>query len=159
MMHESNLEGMTLLSWTLQIWRDHRRGLSLTGQPAVIAHCMQQHSEWWSDWDSLDPAASNQDPAIVTRLLHIHNDATILSQISNQQPKEVHDLYEALREKGFTEFESIHAMALAMSEETARARARNEPFDYSRYIENARVYVAQTMSRPNLTRLAKAKTY
>ena len=68
-------------------------------------------------------------------------------------------LYQTLRDKGFSEFESIHTLALGLTEETWYARENSETFNMQRYVEKAAEYVKQALSRPNLTRLAKAKAY
>ena len=119
-MEDSKLQTMTLLTWTLQVWRDCRRGLPLQGQHAAIAYCLQKHPEWWSDWESAENLHGN-DVTITNRLIHIHNDAAIRLQIEREQPAEVKALYDSLCEKGFTEFESIHTLAVAFTEESAYA--------------------------------------
>ena len=156
-MDDSRLQRTTLLSWTLEIWRDQRRGMPLTGQPAAVAHCMQSHPEWWSDWES----AEHTDNAafIKTRLIHIHADASIRLQIERGLPSQIKILYDAMREKGFTELESIHTIAVAHSEENAKAAENNEGFNLDQYIETATLYVKEALTRPNLTRTAKAKAY
>ena len=156
-MEESRLHNLTLLGWTLQIWRDHRRGVALQGQQAIVAHCLQNHPEWWSDWDS--DTTSETDRAIITRLIHIHNDAAIRLQIERAQPPQVKTLYETMIEKGFTEFEAIHTFAIAFTDESAFATENGCEFSTDRYVEKANTYVKEALSRPNLARSAKSKTY
>jgi len=156
-MDESRLQNLTLLGWTLQIWRDHRRGAVLQGQQAIVAHCLQNHPEWWSDWNS--DATSEKDRSITTRLIHIHNDAAIRLQIERQQPPQVKTLYDTMIEKGFTEFEAIHTLAVAFTEETSLVTEKGGEFSMDRYIEKANTYVKEALSRPNLARSAKSKTY
>lgn len=156
-MEESRLQNLTLLGWTLQIWRDHRRGVVLQGQQAVVAHCLQNHPEWWSDWNSEN--VSETDRAITTRLIHIHNDAAIRLQIERQQPPQVKTLYDSMIEKGFTEFEAIHTLVIAFTEESAFATEKGNDFSMERYVERANSYVKEALSRPHLTRSAKSKRY
>jgi len=156
-MEESRLQNLTLLGWTLQLWRDHRRGVVLQGQQAIVVYCLQNHPEWWSDWDSVD--TSENDRAIITRLIHIHNDAAIRLQIERQQPLQVKTLYDTMIEKGFTEFEAIHTLAIAFTEESAFATEKGGDFSIERYVEKANTYVKEALSRPNLARSAKSKTY
>ena len=158
-MEDSKLQTMTLLTWTLQVWRDHRRGLPLQGQHAAIGYCLQKHPEWWSDWESAENSHHGNDVAITNRLIHIHNDAAIRLQIEREQPVDVKALYDALCEKGFTEFESIHTLAVALTEESAYAAENGDQFTMERYVERARIYVKEALSRPNLTRSAKSKAY
>jgi hypothetical protein len=156
-MEDSKLQNLTLLGWTLQIWRDHRRGLPLQGQLAAIAYCLQNHPEWWSDWDSAE--MHPDDRAITNRLIHIHNDAAIRLQVERGQPADVKVLYDAMREKGFTEFETIHTFAIAFAEEGAFVTEKGGEFSVERYTERASVYVKEALSRPNLVRTAKSKAY
>jgi Domain of unknown function (DUF1841) len=158
-MQESRLQDVTLLSWTLRVWRDDRRGVPMTGHEAAVAYAMQHHTEWWADWDSIDLASSRADVSIENRLIHIHHDAAIRMQLENKAVKQVCELYEMLRQKGFEEFESIHTLVIALTEETWVARENKESFNFERYIERTTNNVKQTLSRPNLTRIAKAKAY
>jgi hypothetical protein len=120
---------------------------------------MQHHAEWRAEWDMLDPDAPRTEKGIENRLVHIHNDAVVKLQLDNKQPKELSELYQMLQEKGFDEFESIHTLGLALTEETGFARENNESFNTQRYIERATGYLKQALSRPNLTRTAKSKAY
>jgi uncharacterized protein DUF1841 len=156
-MEESRLQNLTLLGWTLQIWRDHRRGAVLQGQQAIVAYCLHNHPEWWKDWDSAD--TSENDRAITTRLIHIHNDAAVRLQIERSQPEQIRTLYEAMIEKGFTEFEAIHTLAIAFTEESASATEKGAEFSIEGYVEKANTYVKEALSRPHLARSAKSKTY
>jgi hypothetical protein len=156
-MQEPKTQNMTLLTYTLQIWSDYRRGLPLTGHNAAIAHCMDYHREWRNDWNSVQDL--NDDRTINSRLIHIHNDATICTQLETGEPAEVKTFHGALLERGLTGFESIHTLGLALSEENDYGREHKETFNRERYIERSDRYVKQAMSRPNLTRLAKAKAY
>ena len=127
------------------------------GQHLAIAYCLQNHPEWWKDWDTAEYAADER--AITTRLIHIHNDAAIRIQIERESPKEIKGLYETLIGKGFTEFESIHTLALAFVEESSHAVESDESFNLQRYVERANSYVKEALSRPNLTRTSKSKRY
>ena len=158
MQQESNLQGMTLGSWTLEVWRDHRRGQPLTGHSAAMARSLQHHKEWWTDWTGLEMKMVPEHD-LLNRLIHVQNDAVIMLQLDSGQPGEVKTLFEALTEKGFNEFESIHTLALAYMEEMAHAREHSETFDLVRYIERAGRFTKEALSRPNLARAAKAKAY
>ena len=131
--------------------------MALTGQPAAIAHCLQNHPEWWSDWDTAD--RPDDERAITNRLIHIHNDAAIRIQVERENPKEIKTLYDTLLGKGFTEFESIHTLTVAFTEESSYAVENDETFDLQRYLDRARSYVKEALSRPNLTRSSKSKRY
>src|SRR5439155_20721453 len=102
---------------------------------------------------------SETDRAIITRLIHIHNDAAIRLQIERQQPLQVKTLYDTMIEKGFTEFEAIHTLAIAFTEDSAFATEKGGDFSIERYVEKANTYVKEALSRPNLARSAKSKTY
>jgi len=158
-MQESKLQDVTLLSWTLRVWKDHRRGVPMNSQESAVAYCMQHHTEWWPDWDSIDPAIARADISIENRLIHIHHDAAIRRQLENREVPQVCDLYDQLRQKGFEEFESIHTLVMALAEETWAARENKESFNFERYLERTTDHVKQALSRPNLTRIAKGKAY
>ena len=146
-----------MLTWTLQIWNDHRRGVRLQGHHASIAYCLQQHKEWWNDWEHAHDGS--HDHSITTRLIHIHNDAAIKTQIEAGQPQAVKTFYDSLVQRGFTEFETIHTLGVALSEENGYAREHGEPVSLDRFVERADRYVKEALSRPHLTRMAKAKAY
>jgi Domain of unknown function (DUF1841) len=153
------LQEATLLSFTLNLWRDYRRGVPMSGHNAAIAYAMQHHNEWWAEWDSIDPATARVETWIENHLIHIHNDAAVKTRLDSKEPKELTTLYQMLREKGFDEFESIHTLAVALTEETWLARENNGSFNMKRYVERTVDYVKQALSRPNLARNAGFKAY
>jgi hypothetical protein len=157
MRDDSELRSLSLLSWTLQIWSDHRRGVAQLGQMAAIAYCMEHHAEWWKDWESA--REFGEDRPTTTRLAHIHNDAAIKAQLHRGDPPEIRQLYNALQEKGFDEFESIHTLALALMEENEHVRENYDAFSRERYIERANRYVMEALAQPQLARMSKAKAY
>ena len=144
-MRESVLGNLSLLSWTLQIWTDHRRGVHQNGHPAAIAYCMEHHREWWGGWDRA--RESGEDASIVKRLAHIHHDAAIKAQLDRCDPPEIKPLFDSLMEKGNNEFESIHTLALALVEENEYASQHDVAFDRARFIERARRFVQEAESR------------
>src|SRR2546426_12109937 len=93
-MQDSKLEGLTLHSWTLQIWRDYRRGVALTRQQAAISHCLQNHPEWWGDLDTTD--RPHDERAITNRPIHIPKDAASRSQGERENPKGIKTQYATL---------------------------------------------------------------
>jgi hypothetical protein len=159
MMNENRLQNATLLTWTLQVYRDFKLGIAQPPHEAALARSMQNHKEWWPDWEAFDRGGGEEDSTTTSRLIHIHHDARVLTQVEQSDPKEIRGFYDALREKGFTEFESIHTIALGLTEEFAHAREHNEDFSASRYIERASVHTKESLARPNMTRIAGAKAY
>lgn len=158
-MNETRLQNATLLSWTLQVYKDFKLGLAQSSLEAALARSMQTHKEWWPDWEAFDRGAGVEDSTTTSRLIHIHHDAKVLTQVEQSDPKEVRGFYDALREKGFTEFESVHTIALGLTEEFAYAREHSEDFNSSRYIERAAAHTRASLARPNMTRIAGAKAY
>lgn len=160
MHNENRLQNATLLTWTLQVFRDFKMGTAQPPHEAALARSMQNHKEWWPDWEAFSRGSGVEDGTTTTsRLIHIHHDAKVLTQVEQSEPKEIRGFYDALREKGFTEFESVHTIALGLSEEFAHAREQNEDFNSARYIERAAVYTKESLGRPNMTRIAGAKAY
>lgn len=154
------MQEATLLSFTLNVWRDYRRGVPMSGHNAAIAHAMRHHKEWWVEWDlMMNPATARMETWIENHLIHIHNDAAVKTRLDSKEPKELTTLYQTLRDKGFDEFESIHTLAIGLTEETWFARENNQSFSMERYIQRATEYVKQALSRPNLARSAGFKAY
>ena len=149
-MRDSTLSSMSLLSWTLQIWHDHRRGVRQSGHLAAIVYCMEHHREWWRDWDLA--TGSDKDASMTTRLVHIHNDAVIKGQLDRGDPPEIMTLFNSLREKCYSEFDSIHTLALALMEENDYVREHDGAFNRDRYVERANRVVLEIQSR-NLVRI------
>ncbi len=158
-MEESKLQDLTLASWAAKIWRDHRRGMPLVGQSGAIAEAMDHHKEWWSDWDALEEPSAAAEDSLKAHLLHVHLDAAIKLQIDNGDPRDIGSFYTSLIEKGFTEFEAIHTLALGLTEESTYIKENNVTFDAARYVERVRRYVAEALNRPNLKRLTRQKLY
>ena len=158
-MNENRLQNATLLTWTLQVYRDFKRGITQTPHETAVAHSMQNHKEWWPDWEAFDRVSGVEDGTTTSRLVHIHHDAKVLLQVEQAEPKEIRGFYDALREKGFTEFECVHTIALGLTEEFAHTREHNEDFNAARYIERAAGHTKESLARPNMTRLAGVKAY
>src|SRR5438105_4379693 len=74
-MNENRLQNATLLTWTLQVYKDFNRGIAQTPHEAVIARAMQNHREWWPDWEAFDRGTGVEDTTSTSRLMHIHHDA------------------------------------------------------------------------------------
>jgi hypothetical protein len=148
-MRESVLSNLSLLSWTLQIWKDHRRGVRHAGHMAAIAYCLEHHREWWKDWDTA--REFDENPAMTTRLAHIHHDAAIKAQLDRGDLPEIKTLYDTLREKCYSEFDAIHTLASAFAEENEHVHKRGGAFDRERFIERARQAVRELQSQ-NLVR-------
>jgi len=159
MMNENRLQNATLLTWTLQVYKDFKRGIAQTPHEAAIARSMQNHREWWPDWEAFDRGTGVEDSTSTSRLMHIHHDARVLMQVEQSEPKEIRGFYDALREKEFTEFEAVHTIALGLTEEFSHSREHNEDFSSSRYVERAAVHTKASLARPNMTRIAGAKAY
>ena len=131
----------------------------MSGHSAAIAHAMQHHTEWWAEWDLIHPATARLEIGIENHLIHIHHDAEVKTRLDNKEPKQLSVLYQMLRDKGCDEFESIHTLALALTEETWFTRENNQSFNMDRYVGRAADYVKQTLARPHLVRSAKSKSY
>jgi hypothetical protein len=158
-MNENRLQNATLLSWTLQVYRDFKRGVTQPPHEAALGRSMQNHKEWWQDWEAIDRGVGAEDATTTSRLVHIHHDAKVLLQVEQADPHEIRAFYDALREKGFTEFESVHTIALGLTEEFAHARETNQDFSASRYIHRSGVHTRESLARPNMTRIAGVKAY
>jgi hypothetical protein len=145
---DEGLDGLTLAGWAAGVWYKHRRGVMLSGHEGAIVYCMEYHTEWRSRWDSL---GTSNDPEVSRDVLHVHYDAMVKMQIDNNEPPEIREYNEKLRDKGFTEFEAIHTLIPALSE-TLYTTKKNEPFDKSTYLKLASQYVTLALQRPTVVR-------
>jgi hypothetical protein len=149
LMNEQSLEGLTLAGWAGTIWNKHCRGVPLIGLEAALAHCMQHHSEWRHYWDAL---SFTKDPEISRIILHVHHDAMVKLQIDGNNPPKIKELYDLLIVKQFKEFEAIHTLVVAFSEEVWDSRSKSETFNFERYASKAEEYTRVAMQRPTWTR-------
>ncbi len=83
----------------------------------------------------------------VNPLLHVHLDATVKRQIDGDNPKDVKIIYNLLRAKGLGEFDAIHVIDLALTNEIWRMSKENTDFNESRYIVKARHCATQAILR------------
>jgi hypothetical protein len=142
---DDQLDGLTLAGWAAGVWYKHRRGVALSGHEAAIVYCMEYHAEWRSRWDSL---GTSNDPEVSRDVLHVHYDAMVKMQIDDNEPPEIREHYQKLRDKGFTEFEAIHTLIPALSETLYATKTKNEPFDKTTYLRHAAEYVKLALQRP-----------
>jgi len=68
-------------------------------------------------------------------------------QIDGDNPKDVKTIYNLLRAKGLGEFDAIHVIDLALTDEIWRMSKEIRDFNESRYIIKARHYATQAIQR------------
>jgi hypothetical protein len=144
-----NQEGLTLASWAAGVWYRHRRGVQLGGHEAAIVYCMEYHREWRAQWDSL---GTSNDPDLSRDVLHVHYDAMVKMQIDSNDPPEIREGYQKLRDREFTEFEALHTFIPALSETLWIAQTKKTLFDRAHYIKLAQDYVNVALHRPTFVR-------
>ncbi len=83
----------------------------------------------------------------VNPLLHVMLDATVKRLIDGEDPKEVKQIYNLLRSNGFDEFDAIHTILYAFTEELWQADREGKEFDHSRYVKKARRYAREAIRR------------
>jgi hypothetical protein len=159
-MRELEVENFTLTTWLGQIWTDYRRGVPQFGQNAVLLRCMLHHTMWRTYWDALATGdATGMTEVSQNAIIHVNNDAMVISQCKSGNPAALKAIYDMLEIKGFDEFTIIHTIGVALVEETAYAKEHGEKFNVVRYVEIANRYAKELLARPNLARSAKAKLY
>jgi hypothetical protein len=142
---DDDLEGLTLANWAAGIWYKHCRGVPLNGHEAAIVYCMEHHQEWRARWDAL---GESKDPELSRDVLHVHYDALVKMQVDGNDPPEIRECFEKLREREFTEFDALHTIVPALSETLWAAKTKNQPFDNASYTQLAQQYVRVAILRP-----------
>ena len=148
-MNEQSLEGMTLASWAGGVWNRYRRGIPLIGLEGALGQAMDFHTEWRPYWDTLE---TTKDPDVSRLVLHVHHDAMVKLQIDVGNPQKIKECYEQLLNKQFKEFEAIHTIVVAFTEELWQSRSGNSPFDLARYVQKAEEYTRVALQRPTWVR-------
>jgi hypothetical protein len=155
-MNDAAIRDLTLGSWAAGVWEKELRGVPLVFQEASMAYCMRQHSELREYWNRLGSIGS-EDAKAVNILVHIYNDASVKLQIDQNNPPEIHMLYQLLRGRGITEMDALHAIASVLQEENWHSKNTGNPFDIQKYVEHAKSNVQAILDKPRYIRSSKLR--
>lgn len=78
---------------------------------------MRQHSDWKNLWNGLHNADVVNSPRISNILVHIYNDAAVKLQLDTNNPPEIQELFHAMRGKGFSDMDALHAISYVLQEQ------------------------------------------
>src|SRR5207248_1985632 len=121
LMDDKSLNNLTLSTWAATVWGKELRGVPLQIQEASLAWCMRQHAEYRNFWNSLGTTAADT-PRAGNILLHIYSDGAVKLQLESNNPPEITQLFQAMRAKGFSDMDALHAIAHVLKEENWNAK-------------------------------------
>ena len=150
-MDDKSLNSLTLSTWAATVWGKELRGVPLQIQEAALAWCMRQHAEYRNFWNSLGTTAADT-PRASNILLHIYSDGAVKLQLESNNPPEINQLFQAMRGKGFSDMDALHAIAHVLREQNSNAKGTGEDFDAKKYVEKARKYVEMVLEHPEFLR-------
>lgn len=127
MMDDKSLQNLTLSKWASAVWEKELRGVPLQPQEASLAWCMRRHSEWRSFWNNLGTDAGDT-PRATSILVHIYNDSAVKLQLDSDSSPEINQLFQAMRAKGFSDVDALHALAFVMQEQSWNTNTASEPY-------------------------------
>jgi hypothetical protein len=153
-MNDTAIRELTLATWAMSVWEKDRRGVPLQGQEAALAYCMRQHSEWQQYWNQLNTYAAD-NAKVVNMLVHIYNDAAVKLQLDKNDPPEIHEMYQAMRGKGITDMDALHAIAFVLQEQTWNAKTNGADFDIKAYVDRVKSTLQSALDHPELIRSGK----
>lgn len=151
-MDEKKLDNLTLSSWAASVWEKELRGVRLQLQEAALAWCMRQHPDWRNFWNNLNNSDTVNTPRATNILVHIYNDASVKLQLDSNNPPEINEFHQAMRGKGFSEMDALHAIAFVLQEQNWNAKTAGVAFDQKQYIERTKRYVENVIEHPDLIR-------
>jgi len=152
LMDDKTLNNLTLSSWAATVWEKELRGVPLQLQESALAWCMRQHADWRNFWNNLNNHATVETQRATNMLVHIYNDAAVKLQLQSNNPPEICEFHEAMRRKGFSEMDALHAIAYVLQELNWNAKTTGTTFDQQQYIDRTRRYVENVMEHPDLLR-------
>ena len=156
-MNDAALQEMTLATWAASVWEREIRGIPLKLQEAALARCMRQHPEWRPYWDSLVTRNIEDSPKLASILVHIYNDAAVQLQVDTKNPREIYELSQRMRSRGFSEVEALHQIAFVLQDVTWQAKTSGQSLDVQEYVDKTTEYIESILLHPKLARTSRAK--
>src|SRR5262245_34199135 len=151
-MDEKKLNNLSLSTWAASVWEKELRRVPLQSQEFALAWCMRQHTDWRNFWNNLNNPDTVNTPRATNMLVHIYNDASVKLQLESNNPPEIKQSFHALRGKGFSDMDALHAIAFVLQEQMRNAKNDGVAFDQNQYIERAKRYVENVIEHPDLMR-------
>ncbi len=116
------------------IWNAINSGDELEGEDKVIGELMQQHPEFYDDWNSTDFGYKYDPESEVNPFLHISLDAIVVNQLNNNDPKQTRITYNKLRREGDSHLDAVHKIAAVLVDEIWNIMRCGREFDERRYV-------------------------
>jgi hypothetical protein len=112
-----------------EIWRKYKNNEELNAEEGNIAGLMALHKDWFHYWESPE-TFDNPD---LNPYLHIAFDTIIMNQVDNNEPAQARFTYNKLTSRGVSHLETIHKMALVLTEEIFISGKSGKPLNVRRY--------------------------
>jgi len=130
-----------------RIWQAAQAGQPLSGEEAMLAEIMREHTEWHHVWNRLDKISDAQlEEDGVNPVMHLVIHQAVLNQINGELPP-VNDIYQKLLAQGIDRHEATHRIGTVFMEEFYLALKADRPFDETRYLHQLKQLV-RGKSRP-----------
>lgn len=120
-----------------RIWQTTQSGNvnNLNEEEKQLAHIMLEHKEYDNDFCNAEDLFDYEyDPDTeINPFMHISVHSAIENQLTEQEPTEVCEFYEAMREKGVSQHAIIHQIGLIFVPLVFHTMVHSKPFDSGRY--------------------------
>jgi len=95
------------------IWKQMKKGEALSDEAEEVVEALKDHSEFDPFWEQGNAALHPQEVNgfVVNPLIHTRLHVLIERQLSEENPEEVKEAYDALLKKGLPRHEAIHRIA------------------------------------------------
>ena len=153
-MNENSIRDMTLAKWAGSVWERELRGVPMPCHESALAYCMRQHREWRQHWNQL-ATHSTENPKTISVLVHVYNDASVKVQLDRNDPPEINSLYQAMRAKGVSDMDALHAIAFVLQEQTWNAKNSGRSFDIQSYVEKVQSSIETFIEHRELLRCGR----
>lgn len=104
--------------------------MPFTGEEARLVSVMHEHPEYSDLWGRLDELSDEEiEREGVNPIPHVTIHSIIENQMTDDNPKEVRQVVEALMQQGLSRHEAIHRVGRVLSDEIFHILNEDRPFD------------------------------
>jgi hypothetical protein len=118
-----------------EIWKKVKAGNKLEGEEKIIGELMQQHKEFYNDWESTNFDYEYDPDTEVNPFLHIQFDIIVVNQMNNDNPAQTKITYGNLIKHNHSHLEAIHKIASVFAEEIWDVLSSKKEFNEKIYID------------------------
>ena len=118
-----------------EIWKKVKAGNKLEGEEKIIGELMQQHKEFYNEWESTNFDYEYDPDTEVNPFLHIQFDLIVMNQMNNNNPAQTKITYDSLIKHNHSHLEATHKIASVLAEEIWSVFSFKKEFNEKRYID------------------------